>query len=70
MFEKSYRVSMQKTYFSLCLSQIDAYRKILSDINELENAPVPEAEAHIKINRTGTAKEASTKLDIHLNSRI
>lgn len=47
MFEKSYRVSMQKTYFCLCLSQIDAYRKILSDINELETGPVPEEEAHI-----------------------
>ena len=47
MFEKSHRVSMQKTYFSLCLSQIDAYRQILTDIDELETGPIPEDEAHI-----------------------
>ncbi|MFL1456386.1 hypothetical protein ACJO5Y_18245 [Marinobacter sp. GN3S48] len=47
MFDKTYRVSMQKTYFSLCLAQIDTYRKILADINELETGHVPDEEAHI-----------------------
>lgn len=39
---------MQKTYFSLCISQIAEYRQILNDIGELKATPTAEDEAHIK----------------------
>lgn len=44
---KEYRVSMQKNYFCLCLSQVQKYESISAKIHGLESSAVSEDELHI-----------------------
>lgn len=47
MFDSHFRFSMQKTYFCLCLDQVQRYESVKKEIERLETDSVGEDKAHI-----------------------
>jgi len=62
MSEREFRVSIQRTYFALCLKQIEDYEAVIKLIEEEEKREYPEDQDHFRDMKLNRYQEQSEQL--------